>query len=439
VKPTLILLLAVTACATTPKVRALDQARTAHNAGDEAAAYRFYVDALCHEDQTLATGRAVVEVWAELGKPGTIEQKLKCKLPLAVRDYVIGLEQAQNGNWEATDATLAKAEQAAQKDQDRAEVAYRRGLVALERAQFDAAIDHLRRASGDDPLRVDVRLGLAQAQSKARLFAEAVNTLRGLVAIDVAPADLHRARRVLRGAIRDADDQLPDDVRGELQDLLTVSERGAVGEQHLVRVREILAEHHNASVLTVAGVLAMRTSDPANGAAFLNEAAVLAPLDPDPPRALGLAFYASDRPAAALGPLREAARRDPFDVQTRRLLADTASRLNETDVALEAYRALTVLTPREPENYLWVARLERKATRYEAARVAAVKGLTIQADNVALLVERAAVEAQIALAATDSHKRSEAADRTREAVDDLLAVAPGHPGADAIKKSVEGI
>ncbi len=137
--------------------------------------------------------------------------------------------------------------------------------------------------------------------------------------------------------------------------------------------------------------------------------------------------------------MREAARRDPFDAQVRRLLADTASRLNEPEAALEAYRALTVLGPREPENYLWVARLERKATRYEAARIAAEKGLNIQADNVPLLVERAAIQAQIAVAATDSHKRRDAADRTREAVDSLLAVAPGHPGADAIKKSVEGI
>ncbi|MBC7795036.1 MAG: hypothetical protein H7Z43_15125, partial [Clostridia bacterium] len=86
-----------------------------------------------------------------------------------------------------------------------------------------------------------------------------------------------------------------------------------------------------------------------------------------------------------------------------------------------------------------VARLERKQGRVEAARTAALKGLSVRADDIPLLVEHAAIEAQIALTATEPRVRHQAAGRTRDAVDQLLVVAPGHPGADAIKKSVERI
>ena len=435
-----VLLLALIGCASTPKTLSLDAARDAHRAGDDATAYPKFAEALCREDKSLATARGLVESWVALGKPGTASQHVReCKLPPVVMAYIAGLEAAAMGTPQPALQSLDDALAAASSAGDRAEIGYRAGLVRLESGDFDGAITSLREASGNDTQRVDVRLGLAQAQSQARLYAECVTTLRGILAIELTANDLDRARRVLRGAIRGAEDPLPAEARAELQDLLTVAERGAVDEHHIVRARELLSQHHHASVLTVLGVLAMRAGDVANGATALNEAAKLAPLDPDPPRALGFAFFASDRASLALGPLREAARRDPFDIQSRAMLAETASKLGETAIALEAYKALTVLAANRSDNYLWVARLERKQSRLEAARTAALKGLAVHKDDIPLLVEHAAIEAQIALTASESRVRREAASRTRDAVDELLVVAPGHPGAEAIRKSVEGI
>lgn len=428
-------------CATAQTTPSLDAARAAHRSGDEASAYPQFARALCEEDQSLTTARNLVEAWVGLGKPGTVEQHIRdCKkIPKSVAAYIAGLEAASQGTPEPALASLDVALVASSVAADRAEIAYRMGLVRLEAGEASGAIDDLRAASGNDPLRVDIRLGLAQAQSQARLYAECVGTLRGLLAVDVTPNDLEKARRVLRSAIRGAEDPLPVEARVDLQDLLSIAERGAVDEHHIVRARELLAQHHHASVLTVLGVLLMRMGDVANGTASLNEASALAPLDPDPTRALGLAFFASDRASLALGPLREACRRDPFDVQARAVLAETASKLDETALALEAYKALTVLAPNRSDNYLWVARLERRQGRSEAARQAALRGLAVHADDIPLLVEHAAIEAQIALTASEKKVRGQAAERARDAVDQLLVVAPGHPGADAIRKSVEGI
>ncbi|MEZ0313078.1 MAG: tetratricopeptide repeat protein [Myxococcota bacterium] len=421
-------------------LRIADEARRLQQTGDQANAHRMFAEALCKEEVSLDNARAVVETWVALGKPGRADQRLeRCALPVHVRGYLEGLAAAAEEQWEVAGADLMRAEATAPDDAARAEIAYRLGLVSLEQGHIDDAIVVLQRSAGLAPLRPDVRLGLAQAQARARLFAECADTLRGVVAIPMRATDLERGRRILRNAVRAAEDPLPDSMRVELAELLTISERGVIDEQHLARVRELMTEQRHASVLMVAGVLAMRAGDHAMATVWLNEATILAPLDADPPRALGIAFFAADRPSLAVGPLRDAARRDPFDLQVRGMLAAAASKVGESDVALEAYRALTVLAPAEPDNFLWVARLERKSGRNEAARAATERGLAVQSDNVLLLVERAAISAQMTLAEREPDARRAAAEQTREAVDRLLTVAPGHPGADAIKKSVDGI
>jgi tetratricopeptide (TPR) repeat protein len=279
----LVMAVVLSGCASGARqARLADEARRRQQTGDHANAHRMFAEALCKQEVSLENARSLVETWVALGKPGRADQRPeRCALPVYARGYLEGLAAAAEEEWAGAAAGLRRAEATAPDDATRAEIAYRLGLVLLEQDQIDDAILTLQRAAGLAPLRPDVRLGLAQAQARARLFAECVDTLRGVVAIPMRATELERARRILRNAVRAAEDPLPEGMRVELTELLTVSERGVVDEAHLTRARELMSEQRHASILMVAGVLAMRAGDVASGAVWLNEATSAAPLDAD--------------------------------------------------------------------------------------------------------------------------------------------------------------
>ena len=162
-------------------------------------------------------------------------------------------------------------------------------------------------------------------------------------------------------------------------------------------------------------------------------------VDADAPRALGGSLYAADRPMEALPFLRQASERDPFDADAATMLAAVATARGETVLAREAYQRLTILAPTMVENHLWLARLERQRGDLAAARRAAERGCSLTPRDVPLLVERAAIEAQLYKDASSDRERDLARDRTKNAVAALLKVAPEHPAAGAILESVRGL
>lgn len=412
-------------------------AEALRRSGEPAGAYDAYAQWLCAGEADLAAAGAFVELWDELGRGGDPMLRLeRCSVPPVQHHYASGLVAAIRGDFARADAALAAAQSAAA-DHELGDVVYRRGLVALRAERAADAVAHLARAVAYQPSRVEPRLALAQALVGGGDFSAAVDSLRGLLAISPGGPDLERARRILRAAVRGSVPPLEPAAEVVVQELLGALERGQVGEEHATRARELLDEVRHPHTLTAVGMIALRLGDLARGAALLQEAAQASPLDADPSRVLGASHYAADRPSLALAPLRAAAARDPFDAATQQALADCAIKLGQIEVALGAYRALAVLQPRTADHFLWLARLERRLGHLPAARLAVERGHAVEPQHVPLLVERASIEAQLVLLAESARERDQAEERARAAVADLLAVAPQHPGAEAILASLE--
>ena len=65
----------------------------------------------------------------------------------------------------------------------RADIAVRRGVIALHRGMPADARDHLARAAALEPSRVEVRLLTAQAYLASRQHVSAIDTLRGILSL----------------------------------------------------------------------------------------------------------------------------------------------------------------------------------------------------------------------------------------------------------------
>ncbi|MEE8408455.1 MAG: tetratricopeptide repeat protein [Myxococcota bacterium] len=432
--------LTLVGCAGAMKLSTAQRADALRREGRLAEAYAAYAGVLCDHPGNgaqLDAARHYVETWHDLGQPGAPQARLEdCNLDPTVQAYVDGLVAGASGDIEAAHVALARAETTVAVAA-RGEVAYRRGLLDIGRNEPRLAQAHFDRAAGLEPERPEIRLALAQSLLDQARYDDAIAALRGLLAIETTRFDLDRARRIFRTAVKRSEPPLPDGVAQPINEILSALERGENAPGALERSQNLAAEVDHPRVLIVAGLVALQRGLKIEAGQFLNRAAMLNPIDPEPPRVLGTARYAAERPAEALAPLREAMRRDPFDVEVARMVATAAIAIEDTETARDTYRALIVLEPQIAEHYLWLARTERRLGRFGAARRAVERGCALDARNVLLLLELASVEMTLALSAPTAVERVDARQRAQSAVDQLLEVAPGHPGAVAILASLE--
>jgi tetratricopeptide (TPR) repeat protein len=436
VRSTWILGLAV-ACAHLPPETLEQRAETLRRHGDAAGAYEAYATLLC-ERPAAATARRFVETWAELGAAGDPQARLAdCVFPSWIGNLVTGLVAGTGGDEVTAERALAEAAAVAP-PAEQGDLAYRRGLLALSRKDFASARGLLEKAAGLAPARTDVRVGLAHSLAELGEGEEAAALLASILELTPTREELERARKVLAALVRRSEAPLPEGVEATLSGILAELERGAPSPESLAHAMALADELPHPRALKVAGLVALHRGLTAEARRRLEAAADLNPLDPEPWRILGTALHATDQPRDALPPLREAMRRDPFDVEVVGLVAAAAAANGDADTAREAYRRLTVLDPGNAESFLWLARMESKLGHLHPARQYAGQGLALSPRHVPLLLELATLEAQLVLTAGNAVERAAAKQRAEAAVSRLLEVAPDHPAAATILASIEG-
>lgn len=425
-------------CGTTDRVSPAERAGSLRRQGQLAEAFGALAEAVCADPSSrdLDTARAFVEVWRDLGQPGTPAARIAaCEIQPGVRSFIDGLAAATAGDLDTADRLLAAA-QTQLPAAAHGELLYRRGLVALGAHRAAVAREYLEGATGLAPERAEIRLALSRAHLELGQFETVIGILRNLVKIAPSREDIERGHQLLRAAVRAAEVPLEDEIETRLEATLSALDRAELSREDLLAILVLANEVRHPRVLTVAGIAALRFGAEPEGARLLREATELNPLDPDPPRALGIALLAGDRANEALGPLRVAFGRDPLDSDLARYLGEAASAIGDREAAREAYRALVVLEPRVTDNHLWLARTERQLGDFVAAGHAVEVGYRLDAQSIPVLLERAVIHARLANTAPTQAERLAAARLTRESVAELLALAPGHPGAGAILDSL---
>ena len=434
----LLTLVSLVACAA-PIEAGLDaQAEALRRQGRPAESFALYGRALCASPGDLTLALHFVGVWHDLGGVGSVRASLEqCRLSDGVVAYIDGLAAGAQGDADLAETLLARAETLLAESQ-RAEIAYRRGIIALSGHQPELAQLALDRAAGLAPARVDVRLALAQALMDRGQSAASIGVLRGIMAVRPTTDEIRRAHRMLQTAVARSEPALADDVDRSVRDLLAELERGQPTAETVARLQVLAAEVNHPRVLMVAGLAALRRGLQTEASRLLESAANLNPLDPAPWRALGSSYYATEHGSDALRPLREAFARDPFDIEVAQMLAAASASVGEDVTARDTYRALTLLDPEVADYHLGLARMERRLGRPEAARTAAERGCSLDPQSVPLLLELASIDAELVLKAISAVERDQARERTRAEVERLLRVAPNHPAAAAILESIKG-
>ncbi len=405
--------------------------------GRWADAYVASADAVCVE-QTLGRARERVQLWDRVGRPGEPSANLSCTPDSLLLSYIEAMSDAVRGEHERAAGLLREAALDAPVEY-RVEFLYRAGVALALGGSYDDAVVVQNEAAGADPRRVDVRIALAAAQLEAFGPEPAVRTLGGILSLSPQNEELERAREVLNRAVARSQPPIPPGLDEEVSNLLAEIEKDQVSAETAVRLRGQIGPDAHPKLLTVAGLVLMKLGRLAEGSHYLVQAAQANPYDPAPLRSLGTTLYIAGQLERALPHLRDASKRDPFDVDTLKTFAEASAAVGDIESAAVAYDRLSVLEPRNPDHYLWIARMKRRRGDLPSARRAALRGCELVRQNIPLYLERASIEAQIALSATSSQERSRASARTREAVDALLEIAPGHPGAQPILDSIEAI
>ncbi|MEM6532433.1 MAG: hypothetical protein AAF654_07405 [Myxococcota bacterium] len=420
-----------------------DQYNAAMSAGQWPDAYVLAGDVAC-EEASLSASREMVQLWDRLGRPSEPVRRLtKCGSPQWLADYVRAMTAATRGDAGSAlgffDAAANALEDNREMRRDYAEIRYRQGLVLSLDDKSTAAIVALDAAADADPARVDIRIARASADLSVSGSAATVETLRGVLALSPSSRDLARAREVLRRAVRASQPPLSPETELQISEILSDIEKDRVTPEDATRLRGTLERSPHPRLRTAVGLVMLKLGRLSEGSHYLAMAATESPLDPEPPRSLGTTLHAAGRIRAALPYLRDAVERDPFDSMTLTVLAEAAAAADDVQTAAVAYERLSVLEPLDPENYLWIARMERKRGDLPSARRAVVRGCELVTRNIPLYLERASIEAQIALSAESPLEREQGSRRTRDAVAELLEIAPGHPGAQPILDSLAAL
>lgn len=435
-------------CVPVPSLTLAQQAHKLGREGNWAGAYELYGSVLCAQPHDLTQARNWVEAWVHLDAPGTPQMSLGCTLPPVTFYYAEGMVQASLGHYAEADAAFASADAAARESgvaadgsvpalrAQRAEILYRRGLAALQGKAHQRALEHLNHAAGLAPGRAAIRLGIAHARLLREEYNLVAGELEGMLRLGPSPQELERGRSLLAQAVARSQPPLAEGLAAEVKETLGALDRAELSRERALTMLALAKEAPHPRVLTVAGMVALRMGLPQDAARYLQEAARLNPVDPDPLRILAVSRGAADRALEALEPLRGALRRDPLDLELTRLAARAAQDAGDRALALWAYQRLTVLEANVPEHHLWVARLARQEGQLDQARVAVESGYALERTSIPVLVERAVIHARLARVAPTAAERRAAHQTARSTVEELLNVAPEHPSAQVIIDSL---
>lgn len=408
--------------------------------GRHAKAYAAFTEVICSRElQNLELLRQFVAVWDALGRPGRPGVRLtECGLQAIHRDYLEGLTAAVNGRHAdaARHFRRARADAAGPR---KAELSFREGRAWLRAGTLDAAGNALQQAESWAPARADIRIERARWLIARGQLSRAARKLQTVLGLEPTPELLEQARQVLHTAVRRAEEPLTARIERQLSTWLTQVSSGEVSEPVLLQVLALADRRPHPRILTVAGMMALQRGAREEGRELLLRAAEMNPLDPDPLRTLGIALHAAEQEAEAVEHLHAALKRDPFDVAVAQRLAEAANAMGEYGMARDAYRSMTVLQPQNSKAYLGLARMARRQGALATARQAVRSGCRLAPKSVPLLLERAVVEASWAQQARSSAERDAAVDQARNAVDELLEVAPRHPGATTILADLEAL
>ncbi|HET6345755.1 MAG TPA: hypothetical protein VFH51_12540, partial [Myxococcota bacterium] len=311
-----------------PAPSAREQARALERGGDVAAAGAAYAQLLCRGPSVAdapALARDWVQAWDTAGRPEDARAALlTCLQEPTLRAYVEALSAGAMANWQRAGAILAEAADTAPEPW-RPELELRAGMVALHTGEAEKAFQHFDTARRLAPERIDIHLVAAQAHLGTRDYGRAIEALRPVLKLRPTATELERARRIFHGAVEEARPPLTAADNAALKDLLSILQQEQISQDDLQLALRIAERQPQPRLLTVAGLVALKGGARFAGTRLLEDAERAAPLDPDPPRLLGVASVAQATPDEALEPLLEAARRNPFDVEVAQLLGQVAA------------------------------------------------------------------------------------------------------------------
>lgn len=344
----------LSACATTkpPAPQALRQEAQARRlAGDEPGAAVLYAQLVCETTDPrdgAALARSWADMWDAAGRTGSALGALRqCDLPSPLRLYIDALQAGTH--WAKADTLLAEGEALADLSPAwRAEFALRRATVALHQGQAAGAFAALDRAQAAAPERVDIYLLAAQARLSQRAYGEAVATLRPLLKLAPTDVELERARQIVAVAVEESMPPMSAADNAAVRDLLGLLTQETLSDGDVDQAIHLAEARQTPRLMTVAGLVAFKQGDANRGLALLSTAQEAAPLDPDPPRLIGLHYVADNMPDAALGPLVEASQRNPFDPEIQVAIAQLAAAVGDLKLARATYATLAVLRPDVP-------------------------------------------------------------------------------------------
>jgi tetratricopeptide (TPR) repeat protein len=340
-----------------------ERARALDRRGEWVEAGAAYAQLLCQgPGLTDAPGlaRDWVEAWDAAGRPEAARAELlACVADPTLRTYVEALAAGAMANWQRAGTLLAEALGTAPASW-RPDLELRAALVALHTGEADAAFAHLEAARRAAPERIDIHLIAAQAYLGSNDFARTVEALRPLLRLRPSSNQLARARDLYHSAVEEARPPMTAADNAALKDLLAILQQERIGEEDLQLALRIAERQPQPRLLTVAGLVALKQGARFAGTRLLEDAERASPLDPDPPRLLGIAAVAQATPDEALEPLQEAARRNPFDVEIAQLLAQIAASLGRWQLAFDTYQTLTVLEPEVEAHHQALARCAKE-------------------------------------------------------------------------------
>jgi len=437
----LVFLCLLSACAHSNPGSSRELIQNYRQSGNYAQAFETAKAGVCEHPSDILWVGEYAQAWSDLNHPGSIDALVAtCPLSNISKVYLRALAHASLKEFSIAKtqfkSLLSGLEKASLSEQDKAEVYYRAGLVSVLAQDFPAALRSLAIASVSMPLRVDIRLAQAQAELSLKHYSKAAQSLFSILVLNPNTSSLVKARRLLQKGWALAEGPLPSDIQVVLQNYLSSLERGQPNSDALRQLISLSEEHSHSRVFTVAGMVALRLGAQKNAHQLLVKASELNLFSPDPLRILGTSYAASNQWVKAFEPLKEAAKRNPFDPAVLSILAKVALHLNENDVAAEQYKLLVILEPQRSLHLLHLARAQRKLEKYAIARKVIKAGIELEL-TIPLVLEWAVIEAEHYQACTDPGVKSDAKAGVQEAVSQLLELSPKHPAAKALLASLE--
>ena len=399
-------------------------------------AFNHYRAAVCQAPDELLNIRDLIGVWGKLGHPGIVEGLVEeCEMPSLSRAYLRMLGYASSGQPDRAleiiraskeDETLIGADPWGQ-----AEFLQRAALIALVAGEQGLGRRLIDRAALIAPQRCDIRLISAKAFLLEGELDSALDEVRALRILNPEKDEVSRARILIQAIATAREPALPELVREQLNQYLSLLERGEPGSGLLSEVTDFAERIGHSRAYVVAGMVALRLNLVFEGRRLLLEAAALNPYSVAPHRVLGLSYVARKQAVEAFDPLNKAVNRDPFDPELLISLGGVSVEMGEKIVAASTYRSLVKVEPERSAHFLALARVERSQGEYYRARATVTKGLELK-QSIPLVLELAIIETEFFIAQSKATERRMARRQAHQAIDRLAELAPEHPALTSL-------